>query len=543
MIIQLLRRLWQVLEPTRRRQLLMGASLLVISGVLEMLSLGLVLPLLLQLMRWGEGTTWNGGVVVLFCAAVLAAAVVRMLTLLHNNRLAAAVGSDIAERAWREILLLPLARVQELDHSQVVAMLAPQMRQLIQQVLQQILYAISAAALITGLGALLLVLAWQAALPALIIMGCAYAVLWRISQETLARNGRRAAGEQRLLIRQLNDGLAGSRERLLRGNGLALAESYATIDRQMRRREADNAALSGLPRFVLEPIGMVTITLTGFLMLSQGAPAERVLPMLGVLAFAAQRLLPLGQQLWGGWAALRSHINLLEPLLPLLEQHSPRSSDDAAAALSWECAALEQVCFTHNGQQQPVLTHFSLRLRRGEWLGLQGPSGTGKSTALDVLMGLLPPQAGALVVDGQPLGAGSQRLRSWQLGLAYLGAGVPLSPGRLEANICQERALDLPWLETVLGWMELESLRERLLGEGGLQLSGGQRQRVGLARALYGRPNLMILDEATSALDLPTEQRLFQRIRRYCRHLAVVVVSHREASLSICDRRIAESNH
>ncbi|MFM7549975.1 MAG: ABC transporter ATP-binding protein [Cyanobacteriota bacterium] len=538
-----LRRLWPALEAQRRRQLLMAAGLLVLSGALEMLSLGLVLPLLFHWMRWRHGGPWNAGVVALFCAAVLAAALVRLLSLWLNSRLAGAVGSDIAERAWREILLMSYPQLMELDHSQVVAMLAPQLRQLIQLVLQQALHAISAAALIIGLGALLLALAWQAALPALVVTCCSYAGMSWLSRAVLLRNGRRAAAEQRLLIRELGEALAASRERLLRGNSLALARSYGAIDRRMRRREADNVTLTGLPRFVLEPLGIVTLTITGFLLLSRGEPVERVLPLLGVLAFAAQRLLPLGQQLWGGWATLRANVVLLEPLLPLLERRTPLPPAPAMPPLPWQRVALQAVRFAYDGEPSPVLNRFSLELRRGEWLGLRGRSGSGKTTVLDLLMGLLTPQAGALVVDGTALQPDSEALRRWQAGLAYLGSGVCLAPACLEDNIRQERGLDQPWLDTLLEWLDLVPLRQRLPGEGGLQLSSGQRQRVGLARALYGRPGLLILDEATSSLDLPTEQHLLRHIRRHQRELAVILVSHRDASLAICDRCLEQTSH
>jgi ATP-binding cassette, subfamily B, bacterial PglK len=529
-------RLWAQLEPKRRRQLGVTAGLLVVSGGLEMLSLGLVFPLLASLMAWGQFGSWGFAGLAAFCMAVLGAGGFRLLTLWANSRLAAAVGSDLAERSWREVLLLPYPELVQLDHSQVVAMLVPQLRQIIQLVLLQALYVVSATGLIAALGAVLLAFAWQAALPALVMLALVYGLLSRLTRDTLVGNGHTAAAEQRQLVRQLHSALQANRERILRGNALKISESYATLDRRMRRLEADNVVLTSMPRFVLEPLGIVTIMVTGFFLLARGEPPERVLPLLGVLAFAVQRLLPLCQQLWGGWAAVSANLVLLQPLLPLLERRSPLPADTARSLQHWQSVDLERVHFAYGEPRQPVVADLSLHLRRGEWFGLRGGSGTGKSTVLDLLMGLLTPEAGALLVDGIPVPSDSQRLRCWQAEVAYLGSGVPLVPGSLLSNILQERPLEEPWFGELLRWLELQPLHNRQLGEGGHQLSGGQRQRVGLARALYGRPTLLILDEATSALDLAAEQRLLVRIKQKCPDMTVGMVSHRDNSLQICNR-------
>ena len=536
LLMRQLGRLWRQLEPGRRRQLLVAAALLVVSGLLEMLSLGLVLPLLLTLLRWSGGPGF--GVVALFCGAALASGAVRLATLWLNSRLAAAVGSDLAERAWRETLLLPYRELLQLDHSRIVAMLAPQLRQLIQLVLLQALHVVSAAVLTSGIVVMLLGLAWQVALPALMVLALSYALLSRVSRGPLQRNGDAAAADQQQLIRQLHDNLADSRERLLRSNALVLAERYGAIDRRMRRREADNVVLTGLPRFLLEPLGMVTIALVGLALLTKGQPVDSVLPLLGVMAFAAQRLLPLSQQLWAGWAAVNANLVLLDPLLPLLERQTPTPPKPVQPLDHWQRCSLAAVDFAYGPAQPAVLRGFGLTITRGEWLGLRGPSGCGKSTVVDLLMGLLQPDAGSVLVDDQPLLPGTERLRRWQAGLAYLGAAVPLTPGTIAANVSQERPLDPPWLAELLHWFELESFQQRHLGEGGRQFSGGQRQRLGLARALYGRPQLLVLDEATSALDLASEQRLFERLRQQCPGLTVLLVSHRDASLAICDRLV-----
>lgn len=536
-----LARLWRQLEPRRRRQLALAAALLLLSGLLEMVSLAAVLPLLVALMRWGgEGRPW---LVALFCLVVAATAAVRLANLWVNSRLAAAIGSDFSERALGATLELPYREHLLLDSSRLVALLAPQMRQLIQLVLLQALHVLSGAVLTAGLMVVLAVLAWRELLPALALVGGAYLLLSRLSQGRLRRNGLAAAAAQQELIRMLQDNLAGIRGVILSGQARAIAADYGAIDRRMRRQEADNVALTGLPRFVLEPLGMIGIAVVGAVLLGQGRPPVDVLPRLALLAFAAQRLLPLCQQVWAGWAALTAHLNLLEPLLPLLERPSPVALATPAPPLEgWRSFGLEGVSFRHGPGLPPLFEALDLQVERGCWLGVLGPSGCGKSTLLDLLLGLLEPEAGSLVVDGQPVPAGSVRLRRWQAGLAHVGAAVPLVPATVRANIQAGRvdagAHDAAWLQELAEQLEITELLDRRLGEAGRLLSGGQRQRVGLARALYGGASVLVLDEATSALDLATERRLMARLRALRPDLTLLLVSHRQASLEVCDREL-----
>jgi len=389
----------------------------------------------------------------------------------------------------------------------------------------------------------LAVLAWRELLPALALVGGAYLLLSRLSQGRLRRNGLAAAAAQQELIRMLQDNLAGIRGVILSGQARAIAADYGAIDRRMRRQEADNVALTGLPRFVLEPLGMIGIAVVGAVLLGQGRPPVDVLPRLALLAFAAQRLLPLCQQVWAGWAALTAHLNLLEPLLPLLERPSPVALATPAPPLEgWRSFGLEGVSFRHGPGLPPLFEGLDLQVERGCWLGVLGPSGCGKSTLLDLLLGLLEPEAGSLVVDGEPVPAGSVRLRRWQAGLAHVGAAVPLVPATVRANIQAGRvdagAHDAAWLQELAEQLEITELLDRRLGEAGRLLSGGQRQRVGLARALYGGASVLVLDEATSALDLATERRLMARLQALRPDLTLLLVSHRQASLEVCDRQL-----
>jgi ATP-binding cassette subfamily B protein len=534
-----LQRLWRVIPQQRRNPMLAGVLLLLVSSLLEGLSAAAVVPLLLGLMGrapvgWGPLPLVLG-----FCLLVLLAGLVRLASLAWSNRLVAAVGSDLAERALAGVLALPYPQLAALPASQVVALLAPQLRQLINGLLLPLLQLISSAVLLLALALVLLLLAWGVVWPTLLLMLLVYGSLSQWVRPRLQRNGEMVVAAQQESIRLVQQTLGGLRELRLLGLGPTRLEHFAALDRAMRRQEAENITLGGLPRYVLEPAAMVAIALVGAFSLARGDSALELLPRLGLLAYGAQRLLPLGQQFWSAWSAITGGRALLLPLLPLLEQPlEPKYPLGSITFKDWQLLELRGVCFSHGSDAPPLLHGLQLAISPGEWLAVVGPSGSGKSTALDLLMGLLEPQAGQLWLDGKPLAKGSPQLVAWQRGIAFACSQPPLLAGTVREAIQTELKADPAALAAVVTITGMPELLDRSLGEQGQALSTGQLQRLGLARALLSNPRLLVLDEATSAIDLASEAELLKRLRRARPRLAVVLVSHRAGSSNLCDRTI-----
>lgn len=514
-----------------------GGLLMLISSSLEGLSAAAVLPLLLGLMGRRPAGTGPGTVVVLFCGLVVLGGLLRWLSLWTNGRLAAALGSDLAERALTGVFALPFQQQRDLPASQVVSVLAPQLRQLIQFILLPVLQLISAVVLLLALLLVMVLLAWQVVWPTLLLMALVYGLLtWQV-RPRLAVNGRRVMQAQQEAIRLVQQSMGGLRELRLRVMARRRVSRFMALDRPMRSLEADNTALGGLPRFLIEPAAMVAIVLAGTGLLRGGVAPEQVLPRLGLLAYGAQRLLPVGQQLWSSWSSVVAGTPLLEPLLPLLEQALLSDVEQQPPPLNWRRSVrLEDIRFRYGADRAPVVDGLTLEVACGEWIGLEGPSGCGKSTVLDLLMALLSPEAGQLRVDGAPLNRDSQRLRAWQQGIAYCGARPPVLATLVSSAVTVDQEEHQEQLEQVLRLTGLLDLAGRPLGEQGQNLSAGQLQRLGLARALLGNPTLLVLDEATNALDAGAEADLLRRLRESRPRLTVVMVSHRRETFLSCDR-------
>ena len=307
----------------------------------------------------------------------------------------------------------------------------------------------------------------------------------------------------------------------------------------------NNIFVAGAPRFAMEAIGMILIAVLAFGFSRQSGGVVSALPVLGVLALGAQRLIPALQQSYGSWASIAGNRGSLEDVVHLLEQPLPAgASDPVPEPLPMERSIrLSAIRFRYDSEGPWVLDHLDLAIPKGARVGLVGSTGSGKSTAFDVLMGLLEPEEGELLVDGQPMDG--LRLRAWRQSIAHVPQSIYLAdttfaeniafgvPGdAIEMNRVREaahRAQIAEFIESRPGGYDAR------VGERGVQLSGGQRQRIGITRALYKRATVLLLDEATSALDSETEQSVLHAIEGLDRELTILAIAHRLTTVQRCD--------
>lgn len=566
---QLLRQLWGHLG--RRRRLQLGVLLLVMlaSSVAEVLSLGAVLPFLAVLTN-PEGL-WNQPLVqqwaprmgiasaeelllpitIAFAIAALLAGAIRLLNLWLNGRLAAAIGSDLSCEAYRRTLYQPYAVHLARNSSELIASLGSDVNRVIGGVLNPLLLLLSSGLIAFSLIAALLAIDWPIALGVGLVVGLVYVVAVAASSLPLQQLGHRQVSLNRRLIQALQEGLGAIRDVLLDGSQVFYVGTYRQADLPFRRLQADASFLSTYPRLVLEPVGLALIAVMGLLLVRQQG-VGRALPLLGALALGAQRLLPVVQKVYEGWAQSRNSKGSLAKVLRLMAQPMPRSGAQVQAQPMplKQGIRFEAVHFAYGPEQPEVLQGLDLEIRRGERIGLIGSTGSGKSTTVDLLMGLLAPSAGRVLVDGVDLHdpAHPERLAAWRAAIAHVPQSIYLSDSSIAENI----AFGVPRQQIYLARVQQAAVQAQIasfieanpegygsfVGERGIRLSGGQRQRIGIARALYKQARVLVFDEATSALDTGTEEAVMAAVEGLSKELTIVMIAHRISTLQRCDRVI-----
>ena len=563
--LKLLLKIWGHLSRRRRLQLAFLLLVMLASGMAELLSLGAVIPFLAVLSNpdqlWEQpwiqwlairmGYSQSQELVlpasVIFALAAVFAAVIRLMNLWLNGRLAAAMGSDLSCDSYRRTLYQPFQVHVQRNSSILISALTQHVAVTV-QALNVMLQMLTSIVVAFGLLIGLLVVDWQVALFSSILFGIAYGVMAIVSRRQLLKNGQRIALANTQRVQALQEGLGGIRDVLLDASQATYEHLYSRSDRPQRQLESKNRFLAMFPRFALEALGLLVIALVGGLLVLQRGSGADVITLLGAMALGAQRLLPALQQIYAGWARLNSWNASMAEVVEILEQPLPKQLISVTPLTLEHSICLENVCFRYSPDLPDVIQGLNLEIRRGERIGLIGSTGSGKSTLVDLLMGLLPPTSGHLLVDGVNVNDPhhDEYLVAWRAAVAHVPQSIYLSDSSIAENIAfgvPQHQIDMLRVRSAAKQAQISSFIESssdgyatFVGERGIRLSGGQRQRIGIARALYKQANLIILDEATSALDNNTEKAVMNAVESLSRDLTTVMIAHRLSTVQHCDR-------
>lgn len=486
-------------------------------------------------------------ITIFFLVAILCSGYFRLQLIWTSSRISYGIGSDLSYSVYRKTLyqdyLVHLGR----NSSEIVTSVSNKISEVVGVVVMLLSMIGSVVMLVTILSALIYLNPLVAALS---ILGFStiYGLILFLTKSSLLRNGVQIVDSSTEVIKSLQEGLWGIRDVLIDGNQEAYSSVYQVADKKLRNAQASNAFISQSPRYLMESLGMLLIVLVAYLVSLKDGGIIQVIPILGALALAAQKLLPVLQQIYASISGIRGAQRSIEDVIELLNQPLPASIHDVNInKLSFDHQIyMKDVNFTYAKNMPNVLNNINLKITKGETIGIVGPTGSGKSTILDILMGLLYPTFGELLVDG--MNVSRVNMVSWQKNIAHVPQEIFMTDGTIEENIAFGIApenIDSNLTLWAAGVADLNEFITSLpngiktrVGERGSWLSGGQRQRIGIARALYKKTQLLIFDEATSALDEVTEARVIENINRLPNRPTILMVAHRHSSLKNCNRLV-----
>lgn len=417
----------------------------------------------------------------------------------------------------------------------------------IYQAMQPAMVLFAQTVVATALFILLLVVDPVLAISVSVVLVIAYGITFVLISSWLKRLGQDCAVANKKRFAAINEAFSAVKEVKVGGLEHIYVERFAAPSKIYANGQAIAQVIAQQPRFVLEAIAFGGMLLVMLYLISRSGSFDAALPIIALYAFAGYRLVPALQQIYGAFTQLRFAGSVLNTLhADLMSLGSGDQVIDRVGSFRLVHAIeLKGVAYQYPKASQLALENFNLTIPARSITAFVGSTGSGKTTAVDLILGLIEPQEGALTVDGQAITANN--CRQWQRLIGYVPQQIYLVDDSVAANIAfgvHARDIDQNAVERAAKIANIHDFvlsgmaqgYDTTVGERGVRLSGGQRQRIGIARALYHKPQVLILDEATSALDNLTEQAVMEALSELGHEITIILIAHRLSTVRHCDQ-------
>ncbi len=572
----LLIKLWKFFSKKRKIQFFLLLALMLLSGFAEMISFTAVIPFLtvltdperlIQLEKFQPFYKYLNlessdqlltPIAIVFILITIFAASIKLSSVWLSGRYAATLGSEISCKSYRNTLLQPYDIQIEKNTSTVISTNTTYLNSVI-LVFHQTLWFISNLIISVLISIGLFIVNYKIAFILLLVFTFAYLVLMLKVKSRLMRNSQYIANANQIQVKIIQESLGSIRDIILNKAYRTFINIYKNIDINMRLKNADSIFLSIYPRNVLEVLGISLLVLISLIINGIGEfEIKDTLPLLGAFALGAQRLLPAMQQSYNAWATINSYSSEIRNVINSLEQNvENKLVNNYINNLSLikksikETIEIKSLSFRYSYDEPYILKNINFVIKKGERIGIKGITGSGKSTLIDIIMGLLKPTSGNVLVDGDNIHS-KRYIDKWHKNITHVPQNIYLTDSSFAKNIAfgiPDKEINMDKVKEVSKKAHIASFIEssnqnykNRVGEKGIKLSGGQRQRIGIARALYKQTDLIILDEATSALDKETEKKIMDSIKSLNPNITILVIAHRLTTLDFCDKIIELRN-
>jgi ATP-binding cassette subfamily B protein len=563
--IHLFFELWTFLSSINKKNFFWYIALIVLNSVFEIIAISSVIPFLGALTDPEKLTNIELISVVfraldiknineivlsltlLFCLAAVISMLTKLLVIHFGTKLAFNIGGELAYKILNCVLYQKYIFHVNNNSSAIIDVVLTKTNAAIGGFLIQIINLLSTGILLFFILAALFAINPLISTVIFIGFGALYFVILISLRKIITKNGESISQLSGNIVKVVQESIGGIRNVLMDGTQEFFLKKFKICDSELRRSQSSNIIIQSSPRPIIEAIGVIVIVSIAYLFAANDGLEYGIIPTLGGYAFGIQKILPLLQQSYGSIASILGTAPMVSDVLGYIKLPITHSVEcDSNAEINFKDAIVfSNVSFRYCDSLPWVFKDLNLSIPRGSRIGIVGQTGKGKSTFLNLIMGLLSPTSGQVYLDGKNINFES---RHWRKIISHVPQSIYLADTTISENIafgvpkseidyskiviaCQQAKIS----NVIESWTESYETR---VGEQGIRLSGGQKQRIGIARALYRDAKILILDEGTNALDGLTEESVMETIYGMSPNLTILIVSHNTESLKQCTKII-----
>lgn len=569
-MLKIINRIFKKISRLKKLKLIFLVSSMFLASFAEILSIGTVIPFIatitapdilneypfLELQKlivnWGFTIDLRYFFSIFFIITVIIAALFRFFVLRFQIILSNKIGADLASKIYENCLKMPFEFHSMNNSSELIVGVTSKTNAIVFSIILPFLSIMNGIIASIMILITLMFVDFKLTIFSFSSIALIYLFISVITKSYLNRFGEIIRKESGRVIKSLQEGFGGIRDVILNNNASYFIENFRSSDLPVRFSNANIQVLEQSPKFFVEAFAICAMVLLTLILDDNKENTSLLLPSIAALVFAAQKLLPLVQQSYSGWSIMKGNIASANDALNLLElDPSAHNVSDGLDKINFNNKIqIIDLSFKYKSSKKEVLpnilNNLNIEINRGDRIGIVGSTGSGKSTFLDIFMGLLEPSSGSIIVDNTKLN--KSNIKSWYKKISHVPQNIFLSDVSVMENIAIGKNLDDIDLNKVVQAAkkanihsvikELEDKYLTNIGERGIRFSGGQRQRLAIARALYDESEIIVLDEATSALDDGTESNIMKSINELSDEVTIIIVAHRTSTLASCNKII-----
>ena len=559
-LIFIVKYLWNILAKRRKFQILLLIIFNAFSSFVEIISIASIMPFISviadpanfyktlaykKIQEYFIINIYNFAlnITILFIAINIFSGLIRLIVSYLNTKISFLAGSDIGQELFKKTLMQKYEFHTQTNSSNLISIISSKAGTLITNAVTPSINLINSIFLFLIMFISLLYINTKITLLIVFFIGFIYFLIILFIKPIINKESFITSKKLDETIKILQESFGGIREILLNNSLKFQILKYNESERKLRDSQSKSGFISVLPKFIIEPIGMILLALIAYNLFKESIKIGDSLALLVLITLALQRLLPVVQQIFSSWSSLVNSKSSIEDAIDLLKLN-PSISDESQNIIWEREIQLKDLYFKYESRPNYVFKNVNFKIQKGKTIGIIGKSGVGKSTFIDLICGLLLPTNGSILIDDFEIN-NKNDLSKWRNSISVVSQRIFLTDSTLKENIAfgipvekidyvkLEKSINIANLGTTI--KTLPNGIETILGERGIQISGGQLQRIGIARAFYKDASVLILDEFTSSLDSITEEDILNSIQMIKNDFTIFVISHKRSNLQICD--------